>query len=406
MKRLGKIAGFALLLISIGVLVVGCSTGKNGDESVLGGTRIIHENESINGNLSLFGGDVTLAKDAEVDGDLTVLGGQISIKEDAKVDGNLTVLGGQVILESGSEIDGDVTNLGGQIIRRENVKIGGEWHNFGGTEEGTTPSTPDDGDVAPEELPDDRTEEMISTTSSWSMSGMIFGFLGEILSILLRTLVFGLLGLVLTLFLPQHVRRVGYAAEKAPVASAAVGCFSIPALLVLSLVAVVTIIGIPIAILIPFFATAGAVLGWIGVGFFFGNRLLKMAEIRSPRPAAAAAIGAGSLVFVGSLAQIIPILGDLVMPFIGIWGLGATILTRGGRQSYPARARFDGPTPSAPIFDPLDELDFTAPPKKAGGGGGMDNLFADLAADLGIDDLFDDDDDKPNRPEKPIKPPK
>ena len=195
MKRLGKIAGFGLLLVSISMLVVGCSTGEKGDQSVFGGTRIIHEDESIDGSLSVLGGDVTLAKDAEVDGDLTVLGGKINIKEDAKVDGNLTVLGGHVILESGSKVNGDVTNLGGQITRGPDVDVDGEWHNFGGTEEGDIPKTAEGETINPEELPDNA--ELTSTTSSRSVTGMIFGFLSEVMSILLSTLIFGLFGLVL-----------------------------------------------------------------------------------------------------------------------------------------------------------------------------------------------------------------
>ena len=216
------------------------------------------------------------------------------------------------------------------------------------------------------------------------------------MSALLNTMAFGALGLVLTLFLPDHVRRVGQAAEKAPVASAAVGCLSIPALGLLSLIAFVTIIGIPISFLIPFLSIAAAIFGWIGLGFFLGNRLLQVIEIRSPRPAAAAAIGAGGLVLVGAFAEIIPLLGWLVAPFIGIWGFGATILTRGGRQSYPARRHFDSHVPRP-------TLEFTSPPSE--GSRATSTLFADLAADLGItDEIFPDNDhdDKPNRPEKPV----
>ena len=424
MKRLVKIAGFGLLLLSMALFVVSCTTGQDGDEAVFGGSRIIHEDESIDGNLAVFGGDITLAKKAEVNGDLTVFGGTVKIEEDAKVDGNLTVLGGDVTLKDNAEIDGDVVSLGGHINRSPKAIVDGEWHTFGGTEQNATITDIadslgidlDDENLSREELEAEIEAEIKAdatpTVANPSITGTIFNFFGDVLSILLRTVVFAVLALVLTLFLPQHVRRIGHTAEKAPVASAAVGCLSIPALAVLALIAIMTIIGIPLGILIPFFATAGMVLGWIGLGFFFGTRLLKMAEIRAPRPAAAAAVGAGSLALVGYMAQIVPIFGDLLMPFLGMWGLGATILTRGGRQSYPTRSGFNRPIPPAPIFDPLDELDeldFGAPPKKASGGGGIDSLFADLAADLGIDDLLDDDDDddqKPNRPEKPVKPPK
>ena len=414
MKRLIQIVVLGLLLLSIGVVSVACSHETEGDQAVFGGSRIVREDESIDGQLAVFGGELMLMQDAEVNGDLTVFGGMVKVKKDAKVDGNLTVFGGDVTLEDKAKIDGDLINLGGQITRSEKSVIDGDVITVGGTEQDMDLSELADsldldieGQIPTREEVEQQVKEAVTSGfERRSMTGPIFGFLGEVMSALLKTMAFGVLGLVLTLFLPDNVRRVGQAAEKAPVASAAVGCLSIPALAVLSVIAFVTIIGIPISFLIPFLSIAAAIFGWIGLGFFLGNRLLRVIEIRSPRPAAAAAIGASGLVLVGAFAEIIPLLGWLVTPFIGIWGLGATILTRGGRQSYPARRHFDRGVPP-PTFDRLDELDFTPPPSPSSRG--TSTLFADLAADLGItDEIFPDDDhdDKPNRPEKPVSPAK
>ncbi len=447
MKKLVKIAGLGLLLLSIGVFVIGCTMDLNSNETLFSGSRTIDKNDKIKEDFAVFGGDLTLAehaeidghlaifggtvniqKDAKVDGDLTMFGGKTNIQQDAKVDGDLTMFGGDISLQDHSEIDGDVTHFGGNINRSEKAVIDGEWQTFGeGQMDASLSDVADSFDleldhenINQEELEAGIKANALPNTSTRSTTGVIVGFFSGILAILLKTVIFGVLGLVLTLFLPQHVKRIGQTAEKSPVASAAVGCLSIPALLVLTVIAMVTIIGIPIGILIPFFAAAAAILGWIGLGSFFGNRLLKMANIRAPRPAAAAAIGASSLALVGYGVQVIPIFGDLFMPFLSMWGLGATILTRGGRQSYPTftKTNFRRPASVPPTFDPLDELDeldeldkldFERSSSKEGSGGGIDSLFADLAADLGIDDMFDDDedeDDKPNRPETPVKPSK
>jgi hypothetical protein len=207
----------------------------------------------------------------------------------------------------------------------------------------------------------------------------------------------GALGLVLTLFLPEHVRRVSRAAENAPAASTAVGCLAFPVVGLAAVVAAITIIGIPLAILMPFLLAAAGVLGWIGLGMFFGDRLLRSADVRSPRPAAAAAIGSGGLVLVTSVVGIVPFFGWLLSPLLGMWGLGAAILTRGGTKSYPVRPLANQPVPPL-TFDPLENVPPTPAPSKPRAAN--NDLFADLAADLGLseDDLRDDEDD--TRPSK------
>lgn len=222
-------------------------------------------------------------------------------------------------------------------------------------------------------------------------------FVGDVIRTLFTTIALGALGLVVTLFLPQHVRRVGQAAEKAPVASAAVGCLAMPVLVIGIVITAITIIGIPIAVLLPVLFAAASVLGWIGLGFVFGDRLLRSADIRSPRPAAAAAIGSGGLMLASSVVGIVPIIGWIVSPLLWAWGLGAALLTRGGTQNYPARM-VSANAPVPPLsFDPLDNIPPTPPPARPQAK--KNDLFADLAADLGLEEeeLLDDEDTKPSR---------
>jgi hypothetical protein len=368
------IGGFFLL--SFAAFAIGYQAGSYGDEAVFGGSKVVREDEPINGDLAVFGGTVLIEENAVVNGDLAIFGGDVTL------DGHIT---------------GDVVNFGGTIERGKASKVSGKVALIGGEDKPSAQIKSDLSEVMPTEVAgtdseDNEWSEIANTeikSISPSFANRIFNVLGEIVGTILETVAFGVVGLLLTIFLPNHVRRVGEAAENAPAASIGIGCMTIPAIAVAIVFTAITIIGIPIALLIPFLTVAGAIFGWIGLGFFFGNRLLRAVEIRSPRPAAAAAIGSGGLALFSNLTALIPVVSWVVMPLLWVWGLGATVLTRGGTRSYPKRLARNINDPIPPPFDPLDELD-----PKAGPTWNTDDLFADLAFDLGIEDeLYSDDDD-------------
>jgi hypothetical protein len=356
-----------LLLLMILVLSSGCAAASGGDKVVLGGNEVLRSGELLNGNLAIFGGNMLIEEDAVVAGDVSVFGGNLMI--DGTVQGDIAVFGGNLQRAPGTVL-GNVVVLGGADSRQGQT-----------VSPPPPPAVPEvpEPPVAPAPPPPPTAQ-----VSQPSVPDRVFGVIGNIVETILKIVAFGVLGLVLALFLPDHVRRVGRAAGEAPAASAAVGCLAFPAVVLGVVVAAITIVGIPIAILLPLMLAAAVIFGWIGVGFYFGDRLLRSAEVRSPRPAAATAIGAGSLVLVSGVAGVVPVLGWLVGPLLATWGLGATILTRGGTRSYPMRPVRMQVEPSVPplTFDPLDEIE---PSPRRGAARGND-LFADLAADLGIED--------------------
>lgn len=398
MKRNVQRLVLALLVLALALLTTGCGSDDehHEEEGVFGGSRILHDGETIEGDMPVMGGTLTMEDGSEVEGSLIVMGGTVTVAEGAEIEGDLAIMGGTVRLDG--TVGGDVMNIGGTFYRGENAVVHGEVVPISGSEfpfeEGEGPIPP----TAPEppEAPFERSFRR-------SPADGFFGFVGNVVATLLRSIAFGALGLVLTLFMPDHVRRVAQAAEKAPVASAGVGCLTIPAVVVASVIAAITLIGIPVAILLPMLGFAASVFGWVGLGLFVGDRLLRSADIRSPRPAAAAAIGAGGLTLASSLIGVIPVLGWVVGPVLLLWGLGATVLTRGGTQSYPLRPRVAAPV-SPMAFESVGSAPAAAPRARSGG---RSDLFADLAADLGIEDeIYGDDDDlRPNRSEKPVPPP-
>lgn len=383
-----------LLLVVLTINVVGCSTtdANNGDQVVMGGDRTIASGETVEGDLSVFGGSVVVEDDATIQGDLSVFGGDVTLN---------------------GAVEGDVVTFGGSVEKGPNAVVAGDSSTFGGSighlaadaRQGVIPKEPN-APVAPEEpgvpvppVPPVAPEmPAFQAPETPSFFGRVIDGVFSVFGKIMQAIAFGAIGLVLTLFLPDHVRRVGIAAEKAPVASMGVGFLVSMVLGVALFIAVLAsflLIGIPFVLLISLGGAAASILGYIGIGYFFGTRLLKGADIRAPRPAAAAAIGTGTLVLASSFAGFIPFLGWIVAPIIGLWGLGATVLTRGGTQTYPGT--FMGYTPNTPIgktrtastssrttsapASAATETPVTPRTSSASG-----NLFADLANDLGLDE--------------------
>ncbi len=407
MRQHRRFAGVVLLLLLFAVFASGCSNHDEGDGAVFGGSRVIESGETLEGDLVVFGGNAIVEEGATVNGDIAVFGGNVEI--DGEVTGDLAAFGGNIDVDG--RIEGGIASFGGNVDRTDGV-VEGDVE----VREPPIPPLPPEGVRPVPEVPeapdvprfdgDFGDFRVVRPTFADRVGSVVAG----IVQTFFTMIALGALGLVLTLFLPEHVRRVSRAAETAPAASTAVGCLAFPVVGLTAVVAAITIIGIPLAILMPFLLAAAGVLGWIGLGMFFGDRLLRSADVRSPRPAAAAAIGSGGLVLVTSVVGIVPFFGWLLSPLLGMWGLGAAILTRGGTKNYPVRPLANQPVPPL-TFDPLENIPPTPPPSKPRAAN--NDLFADLAADLGLseDDLRDDEDDaRPSKgrgsdEETPLPPP-
>lgn len=402
-----RLVGVALLLLMVALFASGCGTSSSdGEKVVFGGSAVIEDGETVEGDLVVFGGNATVEEGGTVAGDVAVFGGNVDILGD--VTGDLAAFGGNVEIDG--RVAGDVAAFGGNVDSSEG-EIGGEVAVAGGSERsenGAVPELPEvpavpDGPELPEEPeampPFDEFDRDFRVTPP-SFADRAFDLVSSVVQTIVTAIALGALALALALFMPEHVRRVGRAAQDAPIASAAVGCLAFPVVGLVGAIAAVTIIGLPLTALLALLLPAGVILGWIGLGYFFGDRVLRSADVRSPRPAAAAAIGAGGLVLVSGVASIIPFFGWILSPVLWVWGLGAAILTKGGTQPYPARALVGQSIPPL-SYDPLDAVTPTPPPAQPRPA--RNDLFADLAADLGLDeeDLKDEDVTKPSQTQAP-----
>lgn len=382
MKQLGRIGGVVAALILL-LLVTGCSAADGNDKVIAGGSEVFESGEVIEGDVALFGGSLLVREGAQVTGDVALFGGTLTVEGD--VGGDVVIMGGTVFREPGS-IGGDITNFGGSVLGLDG--------------EGEVPEI-EVPQIEPPQVPEP--EAGVARVADRGILGTIGSAIFALVVGVMQIVVIGALALGVTLFLPDHVRRIGNAAAEAPVASASLGCLALPAFVFTMILLIVTVVGIPVALFLPFFFLAIAVLGWIGLGYFIGDRLLRSADIRSPRPAAAAAIGAAGLALVAQGADLIPLVGWVVTPLLAMWALGAAIVTRGGRRSYPlggakfARQRATAAATAAPAPSarqaPSDLFDPTG------------DLLQDLARDLGIErELREEDERPPDHPERPIPP--
>ena len=301
-------------------------TDESGDTMVLDWDEAVGI-ETVGEDVVRIGNDVHVPEGQVVEGDAVSIMGDVRV--DGYVEGDAVAVGGSLILGPNGRVDGDGVSVGGSVeknggvIRGETVSIG-----FG---------------------------------KGWC-SGPGF-FMGSFFSAARR---FGLLILwlailmVLGALLIAVVRRpidiVSDRVRKEAFFNGLIGLLAWALVIPVIVLLAITIIGIPIAILVPFVFAIMMLLGFIGVSVATGQRFAGVVNGSSYRAMAIGVIVLYGLVVLGSLLRMGP--GPLhfagsIIGFIG-WaivfvavtvGLGAVITSRfGTREKMPKAA----PAPAAP----------------------------------------------------------
>jgi len=91
----------------------------DGDLAVMGG--MVDVNGEVTGDIAVFGGNLDLM--GNILGDAAVFGGNVTNK--GKIKGDLAVIGGTVLLDSGSVIAGDILMVGGTVDRDDYAEVMG-----------------------------------------------------------------------------------------------------------------------------------------------------------------------------------------------------------------------------------------------------------------------------------------
>ena len=281
-----------------------------------------------------LGGPVRIGVDERVEGDVVVLGGPLTV--DGSVGRDVVVLGGPAVFGPQSEVGGEVTVIGGPVTRAPTAALHGGIHEvvFDGI---------DFSGIDLRELIRFRTGPVGG--HSWLLGGW------DIAGTLIRLILLALLASIVVFVAQGSVERVSERSAIEPVKSGIAGFLTeillAPIFVLGILLLVVSIIGIPLLVLLPFaiigvfvamlvgFAGSAHALGcWLGrrlgrdsqpvyMSVWFGIALILMPAI------------VGTVVGIGGgpfrvFAVLMALTGALVEYATWTTGLGALVLNRFG----------------------------------------------------------------------------
>ena len=199
---------------------------RNGDRVRIGGGVTVNEGEVVSGDVVAIGGHVRV--DGEVQGDVVSVGGGVTLGPHAVVEKNVVVVGGKLTRDAGARVGGEVQEV--------DVFDFGALH-WPGAAHGV-------------------------------LSGRGVGAGFSLIATLTRVGVLCLLAAVVVLIGRRWVEQVGPRAFAEPLKAGAIGLLSqvlfLPLLIVTILVCVVTIVGIPLLLLVPFVILALLCVGLVG----------------------------------------------------------------------------------------------------------------------------------------------
>ncbi len=305
-----------VLLLGLGLLTATPALAQgiqSGGPFCAGNNYTLAAGQSVN-SLVAFGCNVTIEQGATVRGDLADFGSNVSVA--GTIGGNVITFGGNVSLTETAVVNGSINSVGGNIRRAAGAQVNGGVNSGNGNVAPIPPIAP----VAPvQPIP-----------SSPFTNAFNFGF--NILGGIVTAVAFAALGALIVLFAPEPTRRVGSAVETKPLNVAGVGCLTLIVLPILGLLLVITVIGIPVALILMLAAILAWVFGWIAIGFLTGEKILRAFQAREILPVIAVILG----VLILTLISQVTFIGWLVSLVVGLLGIGAVVLTRFGTRAYPA----------------------------------------------------------------------
>lgn len=298
-----------------------------------------------------IGGSVTVGPDEIVTDDVVVIGGTANI--DGEVNGDVVVVGGVATLGPHADVHRDVTVVGGVLTRDPDARVGGRVNEIG---------------VGPIVF-DMRNLRRGVSFGPFRRFNALAPF-GSLLSTVFRFVLLSLLACAIVLAARATVERIGDRAAVEPLKAGLVGflieLLIAPVLIFGVIVLIISIVGIPLLVLVPFVVLAVLVVflaGFTGVAYRLGRRLedrlgwgadpyvaaiLGIAIILSP-VLVARVVGLAGGVF-GFLALTLVAIGFLVEYVAWTVGFGAAALARfSSRVSSSGGAVIAGAPPPQPV---------------------------------------------------------
>ncbi len=258
----------------------------------------------VYGGLRAAGGNVRVVRDALVDGSASLAGGSIEV--DGGIGRDLRAYGESIVING--VINGDVELAGERIRIGPDARIAGKVEYRNGR-----PIV-----IDPEATIGRGITEM-QKERRWMRS------IGRGTTIMGTTFSFGLvlIGALMLLGLPRFTRESAAKLRSRPAVAAGVGCVMLLGVPLMILLLVLTIIGIPLALLFAFGYVALMLFGYLIAAIFVGDTVLERLS-----PAKAQAVGWRILFLLLALVVIaivrqIPFVGGVVVALLFVAGIGA-----------------------------------------------------------------------------------
>ena len=351
---MNKKINFLLLLVLLVILAfpgTAFAKGLGDDRIVAGNSFTLYSGESLDGNLIVFGGTAMTETDSQVEGDVVVLGGVATI--DGVVEGNVVGIGGVVNLDENADIEGDLITVAAALNREPGAEVSGQVIN--GFNVPALSALPANIDIPSWSF--SQPTIFPGTFTIWGVFWFIF-----------RTLLWGAIAALVVLILPNPTSRVSKSVANQPLISGGVGLLTVLIAPIILILLVITCILSPLSLLGALVLLVAWYFGRVAIGLEVGLRIAKVFNREWPLPLSAGIGTFGLALVVDGLGTISPCIGWLIGILVGVFGLGAVLLTRFGSHSYPPEDAVSvvsegqlipdpSPLPETPVMDEGAEED-------------------------------------------------
>jgi hypothetical protein len=280
------------------------------NDRVAQGSLVIGEGETVR-NATALGG--SLVVNGTVTGDAAALGGSLTVN--GHVSGDAVAIGGGVHLGPNAGVDHDVVAFGGEVTKDEGAEIGGDQTSSSALTSigiGSLMRTIRR-DVS---KASDSGEDGGSFPHGWHFSFPSF--------LLWFAFLFGV-GFMLMVFAPSRMHQIEADLKNEPLKCGLTGLVGFIALIPLSIMLAITVVGLLVVPVVLFLACLGVAMGMSAVANEIGMRLPFFRGRKTQ--ALVLAVGTAVLLLVAK----VPVIGPLAIMALMILAFGAAIRTRFGQ---------------------------------------------------------------------------
>lgn len=258
---------------------------------------------TVERNARLAGGTVIVAAPARIDGNISVAGGEVTIA--GTVGGYVQAMGGRIFING--PVGGDVQLAGGEVLLGPQANIAGIVRYRSEEDIEQHPSARVAGGVQRLAAPDEEGDGAL-------------GWLGGIWGIGLM-----ILAAVLVAVLPGFTRRSSQAATTRLGPTLLIGLAAVVFIPLLLFAALITVVGIPLALALLLIYLLLLLLGFVVAGIALGDVALRRLPPEKREKVAWRSLGAAIAVAVLVLVTFIPVVGGIVALLALVVGIGAMV---------------------------------------------------------------------------------